>query len=67
MKDGQLKIAIEQIGVLLRDEGEQERDEDRTCRLLDAREYLRRAWHAIDGSATEDNWTSIETHRALQH
>jgi len=60
MKDQKIKVLIEQLAVVLRDESQLETDTDRSCALLDANEYLRRAWHAIDGSPCSDNQTTIE-------
>jgi len=65
MKDPNIKILIEQLGVVITGEIRTEDDGDRQCRLQDTREYLRRAWHAIDGSATFDNETTIETQRRM--
>jgi len=66
MKSEKLKIYIEQNGALIDAELRTESDTERCCQLLDAREYLRRAWHALDGLPCEDNDTTIETQRAMQ-
>lgn len=60
MKDQAIKIHIEQIAGAIAEEIRREMDGDRQCRLQDAQEYLRRAFWAIDGTATEDNQTTIE-------
>ena len=65
MKNANIKIQIEQLGIILRDESNTEQDTDRMCSLLDAMEYLRRAWHAIDGTAVEDNQTTGEMKKAM--
>jgi hypothetical protein len=63
MKNANIKIQIEQLGIIIRDELNIEQNEDRVCALLDAQEYLRRAWHCIDGTPTEDNDTTTEIKR----
>ena len=60
MKTRALKVYLEQLAVMLEEETLRECDEARICELLDAQEYLRRAWHALDGSPTEDNQTTRE-------
>ena len=57
---GTTKFYLEQLAVMLERETLLEHDETRVCELLDAQEYLRRAWHALDGSPTEDNQTTRE-------
>lgn len=54
MKDNQLLIQIEALAVLIESElGEP--DTNRNCRLQDAKEHLRRAWLAVDGSTCQFN------------
>ena len=76
MKPQNLKIQIEQVATLVRDELNAVPDErandrmlpatmDYICQLNDALEYLRRAWNALDGYTGEDNQTSIEMTRAM--
>ena len=60
MKTGTLKVYLEQLAVMLERETLIEGEETRVCELLDAQEYLRRAWHALDGSPTRDNQTTRE-------
>ena len=66
MKTGALKVYLEQLAVMLEKETLGEQNVDRVCELLDAQEYLRRAWHALDGSPTEDNQTTREMSRAMR-
>jgi hypothetical protein len=62
MKDANLKIQIEQIGLLIESaiKGETDENYERVCRLMDAKEYLRRAWHSVDGSEFAANDTAYE-------
>jgi hypothetical protein len=63
MKDQNIKVQIDSLSLILRDEINRESDPYRSCRLQDAQEYLRRAWHAIDDSPCADNDTTIELQR----
>ena len=55
MKDNQIKIQIEQLAIAIKTEINIENDTDRNCRLQDAAEHLRRAWHCVDDSKCENN------------
>lgn len=65
MKNGALKVWTTQVAQKIEEELKTETDTDRVCVLLDAREYLRRTWHVLDGSPFEPNDTGPETLRAI--
>lgn len=62
MKDAAIKIQIEQLAVEMEKEINSETAEnyERVCRLHDGKEYLRRAWHSVDGSEFAANDTAYE-------
>ena len=62
MKDAAIKINIEQIANEIEKEVNRETADNfaRVCRLQDAKEYLRRAWHSIDDSEFTANDTAYE-------
>lgn len=66
MKNGALKVWTTQLAQKIEEELKTETDTDRVCALLDAREYLRRAYHVLDYSPFEPNDTTVET-RAFIH
>lgn len=61
MKDTNLKIHIEQLACHIENEMRGELDNDRILNLMDAKEYLRRAWHSVDASPFIANDTQAET------
>lgn len=65
MKDENLKVWTEQVAAKVNEELKTETNDDRVCRLLDAKEYLRRAWHALDGTPFEAEDTTIEVRKAI--
>lgn len=67
MKDNQIKIQIEQLlaAIDAEEAGETAENFGRVCRLQDAKEYLRRAWHAIDDSEFSANDTAYEQMRPI--
>lgn len=60
MKDCNIQIQLEQIANQIEREMCAETDHERILNLMDAKEYLRRAWHSIDGSAYVANDTQSE-------
>ena len=62
MKDANIKVLIEQLATEIEKEANQETSDNyaRECRLLDAKEYLRRAWHSVDDSEFVANDTAYE-------
>jgi len=55
VKDKQLQIQFEQLASELNKEINSEADIDRNCRLQDAKELLRQAWHVVADIPTEPN------------
>ena len=66
MTDRAITISINQVAALIERELETETGTERVCRLLDAKEYLRRSYCALNGMPCEDNDTTIETLRKMQ-
>lgn len=60
MKDCNIQIQIEQLANEIERTMRAEQDHERILNLMDAKEYLRRAWHSIDGSAFVANDTQAE-------
>lgn len=60
MKDCNIQIQIEQLANLIEREICAETGHDRILNLLDAKEYLRRAWHSLDESPFIANDTQAE-------
>ncbi len=66
MKIKQLQINIEQLAQQAQLLENTITDEDIMCRVLDAKEYLARAWWALEGTPREDNQTTLEMTAAMQ-
>lgn len=60
MKNGALKVWIEQVAGQIEAELATETNTNRVCDLMDAKEYLRRAWHTLDSSPVRPNATQAE-------
>jgi len=65
MTNETINIHLNQVATLLKKEIETEKNQDRMCELQDAMEYMRRAWHRLDGIHCEDNQTTIEMINAM--
>lgn len=55
MKDPQILIQINQLASEIEKELNQETDIHRNCRLQNAKELLRRAFHEVNGTPYEPN------------
>lgn len=66
MKIKQLQINIEQLAQQAQLLENSVTDEEVMCRVLDAKEYLARAWWALEGRYREDNQTTLEMTAAMK-